>query len=262
MGGPQATGPALARPETVVLRAGDFDVPTVLYRPAGGVSAGVVLGPEAQGVNRFIHDVARRLCGLGYLVAVPDYYHGAGPEDPEVLVDFAHLPELQAIIEGLDFRQGAEDLLAAVEHLHRQVPRVAVWGYCTGGTLAMLAACLDRRVDASVLFYPSQPRFHDLAPGRPQHPIDLIWQLRRPVLLIVGDEDAVWPPELRREVSERFARWSIPFELEVYPGAGHTFAGHFEDWHRPEAAAASWTRAVGFLDQAFRADAPEARAGG
>jgi carboxymethylenebutenolidase len=259
--GAEQTTVGSARPETVVLRAGDCDVPTVIYRPAGAASAGVVLGAEAQGVNRFIHDVARRLCELGYVVAIPDYYHGEGPEDPEVLVDLAHLAELQTIIEGLDFRQGTEDLLAAVAHLRVEVPRVAVWGYCTGGTLAMLAACLDRDVDAAVLFYPSQPRFHDLAPPRPQHAVDLIWQLRRPVLLLVGDEDAVWPPELRQEVSDRFDRWSIPFELEVYPGAGHTFAGHFEDWHRPEAAAASWSRAVAFLGRTLAGDASGASRG-
>jgi carboxymethylenebutenolidase len=246
--GPEETTSA-PQPETVVLRAAGHDVPTLLYRPPGRATSGVVLGAEAQGVNAFIRDVAQRLCRRGHLVAVPDYYHGEGPEDPEVLVDLAHLAEIQAVIDQLDFRQGAEDQLAAVELLCDEVPRVAVWGYCTGGTLSMLAACLDRRVDAAVLFYPSQPRFHDLGAARPQDPVDLIWQLRRPVLLIVGDEDAVWPPELRQEVAERFARWSIPFELAVYPGAGHAFAGHFEDWHRPHAAAASWERAVAFLDE-------------
>jgi dienelactone hydrolase len=63
----------------------------------------------------------------------------------------------------------------------------------------------------------------------------------------VGGADQVWPPELVAEVTKRFATWSIPLQAEVYPGAGHTFAGHFEDWHRPEAAADAMGRALAFL---------------
>jgi carboxymethylenebutenolidase len=158
---------------------------------------------------------------------------------------------ITATIGRLDFRQGSEDMLAAVDHLKgpEGIEGVAVWGYCTGGTLAMLAACQGRQVDAAVLYYPSQPTFHELSATQPQHPVDLIWQLRNPVLLIVGDEDLVWPPELLRTVVERFEQWGIPLELRVYEGAGHTFAGHFEDWHRPAAAAESWVEALDFLDR-------------
>jgi len=156
---------------------------------------------------------------------------------------------LQEAISSLDFRRGAEDILAGVTYLreHEHVSSVAVWGYCTGGTLAWLAAELGRDVDAAVLFYPSQPTFHELSPTQPQHAIDMIWQIRCPVLLIVGDEDQVWPGDLVRDVTQRFATWSIPLTAEVYHGAGHTFAGHFEDWHRPEAAAHAMDRALAFL---------------
>jgi carboxymethylenebutenolidase len=142
-------------------------------------------------------------------------------------------------------------MLAGVEYLRNreQVASVAVWGYCTGGTLSWLAAALGRDIDAAVLFYPSQPTFHELSARQPQHPVDVIWQIRCPVLLLVGDEDQVWPPDLVAEVGRRFATWSIPLETEVYPGAGHTFAGHFEDWHRPEAAAAAVRRALAFLEE-------------
>ena len=132
---------------------------------------------------------------------------------------------------------------------HEHVTSVAVWGYCTGGTLSWLAAALGRDIDAAVLFYPSQPTFHELSPNKPQHPIDMIWQIRCPVLLLVGDEDQVWPSDLVEEVTQRFSTWSIPLSTEVYRGAGHAFAGHFEDWHRPQAATDSMTRALTFLHE-------------
>lgn len=245
------TGSAAPRPAAHHLEAAGVDVPTLVYRPVDGgpMVAGIALVTEAQGVNAFIRQVAGRLAAEGFVVAVPDYYHGHGPADPEQLVDLAHLPELQAHIDRLDFRQGSEDVVRAVDHLVEVegVERAGVWGYCTGGTLAMLAACLDRRVAASVLYYPSQPTFHQLSERHPQHPIDLLWTLRRPTLLVVGDEDPVWPPALRQEVEARASRWGLPLEIDVQPGAGHAFASHFEDWHRPAATAAAWERSLAFV---------------
>ncbi|MDQ1360399.1 MAG: carboxymethylenebutenolidase [Acidimicrobiaceae bacterium] len=241
---------AAVRVESVALVVEGEEVDTIVCRPGGGTPrAGIVLATEAQGVNAFIRGVGARLAEQGYVVAIPDYYHGRGSEDPDALVDLAHLADIEGLIGGLDFRRGAEDVLAAAAHLrrHEGMGSVAVWGYCTGGTLAMLAACMGRDVDAAVLFYPSQPTFHELSALRPAHPIDLIWQLRCPVLLLVGADDPVWPQDMVAEVARRFDRWSIPLESEVYEGAGHVFAGHFEDWHRPRAEAESWVRALDFL---------------
>jgi carboxymethylenebutenolidase len=238
--------------DTLALKVDGDDVPTVLCRPAGSTPrAGVVIATEAQGVNNFIKGVGVTLAEKGYLAIIPDYYHGRGPEDPEVLIDLAHMGPLLEAISSLDFRRGAEDMLVAATHLreHEDIASLAVWGYCTGGTLSWLAAELGRDIDAAVLFYPSQPTFHELSATQPQHPIDMIWQIRCPVLLLVGDEDQVWPQDLVDEVTSRFATWSIPLTTEIYNGAGHTFAGHFEDWHRPEAAADSMERALAFLNE-------------
>jgi carboxymethylenebutenolidase len=248
----QRAAEAGVRMETLALRVDGDDVPTVLCRPAGSAPrAGVVIATEAQGVNNFIKGVGVTLAEEGYLAIIPDYYHGTGPEDPEVLLDLGHMGPLLEAINSLDFRRGAEDMLAGAAYLreHENISSVAVWGYCTGGTLSWLAAELGRDIDAAVLFYPSQPTFHELSATQPQNPIDMIWQMRSPTLLLVGDEDQVWPQDLVDEVTKRFATWSIPLTTEIYHGAGHTFAGHFEDWHRPEAAADSMQRALAFLDQ-------------
>ena len=236
--------------EVIELAVDGESVETIVCHPSGITPrAGVVIATEAQGVNNFIKGVGVELAENGYVAVVPDYYHGRGPADPEILIDLAHLGPLQDAIASLDFRRGAEDILVGVDYLRNvaHISSVAVWGYCTGGTLAWLAAELGRSVDCAVLFYPSQPTFHELSATQPQHPIDMIWQIRCPVLLIVGDEDPVWPPNLVAEVTRRFTQWSTPLETEVYRGAGHTFAGHFEDWHRPEAAAAAMAHALAFL---------------
>ena len=176
--------------------------PTVAFPDGPGPHPAVVIGAEAYGINPFILEVQRRLVALGYAVAVPDYYHGAGPTDTEAYDDFAEVVEH---IGRLDFTCGARDLAATVDAL-RALPnvdadRVAVWGYCTGGTLAWLAACLRGDVAAAVLYFPSQPRFHELGPRTPVHPVDLVWQLTCPTLFIYGDADGTMPPELLTDLA-------------------------------------------------------------
>ena len=53
----------------------------------------MVIGAEAYGINPFILGVQERLVGLGYAVAVPDYYHGAGPTNVEAYDDFTEVIE-------------------------------------------------------------------------------------------------------------------------------------------------------------------------
>ncbi len=137
----------------------------VLMPEGGGPHPAVVLGAEAYGVNNFIRGIQKKLVGLGYAVAVPDYYHGNGPRT-ESYDDFTEVIEY---IGRLDFTGGARDLAGTVDAL-RAMPdidprRIAVWGYCTGGTLAWLAACMRGDLAAAVLYFPSQPLFAEL--GRP-----------------------------------------------------------------------------------------------
>src|SRR5690606_31547689 len=107
--------------------------------------------------------------------------------------------EVIAAIEALDFTRATFDVLSGVDWARAQAQvdsrRVAVWGYCTGGTLAMLAASLDRHLAAAVIYFPSQPTFHDIGPRTPTHAQDLIWSIKCPVLFLSGDQDGILGPD-------------------------------------------------------------------
>ena len=232
------------------------DDPTVLLPPGDGPHPGVVLGAEAFGVNEFIVEVGERLAAAGYAVLIPDYYRGAGPTNPESYDDFT---EVIDAIARLDFTDATRALVGGIDTL-RHTPgvdasRVAVWGYCTGGTLAWLAAC-QRDVAAAVLFFPSQPRFDELGPMTPVHPVDLLWMLTSPTLFIYGDEDQVMPADLLADVRGRIARWSVPAEVRLYPGAGHAFTVPSGPMRHEESAVAAWTDATAFLDVQLRNPRP------
>jgi carboxymethylenebutenolidase len=223
-------------------------VPALVYSPTSLESCpAVVLAAEAFGINEFTRLVASRLALEGYVVVVPDYYRGNGLTQPEGYDDFT---EVMQFIEDLDFVAGTHDIVAGVEYA-RGLPavdpqRVSVWGYCTGGTLAMMAASLVADLDATVLFFPSQPTFPELTMKRPVQPIDLLWNISSPVLLIYGDQDAMLVsamPEIRR----RLEHWQIEHEVRVYPGAGHAFSAPVPPLRNDAADVASWADALAFL---------------
>ena len=219
--------------------------------PAGsGPHPAVVLGAEAYGVNNFIHGIQERLAGLGYAVAVPDYYRGNGPAEPDNYDDFT---EVKEHIGRLDFTRGARDLAATVDAV-RAMPgidprRIAVWGYCTGGTLAWLAACLRGDLAAAVLYFPSQPVFAELSPARPVHPIDLLWQLTCPALFLYGDQDKLMTSDVLAGMHARIDSWQVDAQIKLYQGAGHSFTCPRGPMRNEQADQAAWQDAISFLSE-------------
>jgi carboxymethylenebutenolidase len=99
---------------------------------------------------------------------------------------------------------------------------------------------------ATVLFFPSQPTFPELNAKRPLQPIDLLWNVSAPVLLIYGDQDAMLVAA-RPEIERRLLHWGVEHEFRVYPGAGHAFSAPVPPLRHEEADVASWADALAFL---------------
>ena len=241
--------------ESVDLITPKGTVPVLCFRPAsdlrpdGAARPAIVIGAEAFGINVFTREVAATLAHGGYVVAVPDYWRGAGPQDRDSYTAF---DEVLAHIEALDFVQATHDLLATVDHL-RGLPfvdpdRVASWGYCTGATLALLTACLDRHLAGSVLFFPSQPMFPELAPQRPVHPMDLLWNVACPLHIVYGDQDPVMPAERLADLRHRLEQWGIEHQIHFFPGAGHAFSAPRGPLRNDAADRASWRDVTAALD--------------
>jgi len=218
------------------------------FQPDGaGPFPAIVIGAEGTGVNAFIQRVGAGLAHAGIVTIVIDPYRFDGPPDPEDYTDF---DALMSFINNLDFVRATHDMLTGVEHA-RGLPtvdpeRVGVWGYCTGATLALLAACVDQRLAAAVLFYPSQPVFDELGDRTPAHPMDLLWAIHARTLVLYGDNDVVMPAERMAELRRRLEVWNVPHQLVICPGAGHAFCSEARPLFQQQAADDGWQRAVAF----------------
>jgi carboxymethylenebutenolidase len=237
--------------ERVELDGVDGSVTTLVHRPdRPGPHPAIALGAEATGVNSFLRRVAATLASRGFVTALPDYFRGAGPRDPDNHDDFDDiLPHLDA----LDFTRATRDVVLAAEHLvHRpdvDPDRLGVWGYCTGATLALLAVTVRSDVRAAVLFYPSQPFFTQVDDRHPPSPLDLLWALDTHTLWIYGTEDVVYPLRVQDELRRRIEQWHVDVDVRTYSGASHAFCAPGSSFYAEDAARQSWGDALQFVEE-------------
>jgi carboxymethylenebutenolidase len=110
---------------------------------------GVVVIQEWWGVNDQIRGVAERLAAAGYRALVPDLYRGKFTIEAE---------EAHHLMTGLNFADAAaQDIRGAVQFLKKNNTKVGVTGFCMGGALTLLAACMAPEIDASVVWYGCPP---------------------------------------------------------------------------------------------------------
>jgi carboxymethylenebutenolidase len=218
---------------------------TPIYEAAeSGVPKGaVVVVQEAFGVNDHIKDVTERFAAEGYRAVAPHFFHRSG--DPQIpYEDFEQAKEhiAQLTEEGI-----AEDLEAAYGHLHDdgfEDARIAIVGFCMGGTVAFVEAA-QRALGAAVTFYGGgivegrfgAPALADLAPS-----------LKTPWLGLYGDQDKGIPPEQVEQLRAAVAQAPVDTEIVRYPDAGHGFHCDARSAYHELSARDAWARTLAWLD--------------
>lgn len=115
-----------------------------------------------------------------------------------------------------------EDVRAAIAWLSGQPEvdgeRLGLAGYSFGASVALLAACADKRVMAVALV--SLPLMDGVQVAQMANALSA---LTIPKLLVCGDEDFVVPLNALEQVSQKAAE---PKEVRVVPGADHFWWGN------------------------------------
>src|ERR1700735_3169821 len=132
------------------LRPDGKKVDGYLAEPAGAANApGIVVIQEWWGVNDQIRGVAERLATAGYRGLVPALFRGTSPVEAE---------EAHHLMTGLNFADAAsQDIRGAVQYLKERSGKVGLTGFCMGGALSLLAACMAPESDATVVWYGCPP---------------------------------------------------------------------------------------------------------
>jgi carboxymethylenebutenolidase len=218
--------------EWVKLHAADGqELSAWVARPAGEPIAALVVVQEIFGVNAHIRSVADGWARDGFLAVAPALFDRIEP-GVELAYEGPDMQRAMSFIPRLDVEKSLLDTKAAMECAATSTgKKVAVIGYCFGGTIAWLAAT---RLGASAAVGYYGGRIANYASENPACP----------VMLHFGRHDTHIPAEEVDKVK------SAHPDVEIYwYDAGHGFNCDVRASYNPAAAMLARERSLAFLKQ-------------
>ena len=217
------------------------EIPAYRAMPANGGPFPVVLVvQEIFGVHEHIRDVCRRLAKRGHLAVAPELFARQG--------DVAKMTDIQDIVSKVVAKvpdgQVMSDLDDAVAWSAKtgkgDAKRLGITGFCWGGRIVWLYAAHSPKLKAGVAWYGrlSGPTTE----LQPKNPIDLVAQLKAPVLGLYGGADSGIPAETVEQMRGALERARKPSEIVVYPDAPHGFFADYRPSYRAGPAQDGWNR--------------------
>ncbi len=195
----------LADRQMIRLTAADgFELDAWIARPAGRPRGAVVIGQEMYGVTEYLKRVADFYAGQGYLTITPALYDRR-ERDCVLAYNEADRDRVHEMYKSMDWEKSLLDLAAARAYV-ADAGKVAIVGFCWGGSLAWMAAC-RQPFDAAVAYYGS---------AMPDYKAETN---RCPVIAHIGDRDTSLPPARVAEFNA--VHPEVPFYS--YAGAAHGF---------------------------------------
>ena len=197
---------------------------------AGTSGPGVIVIQEWLGLVPHITDIADRFAAEGFVALAPDMYHGEATDEPDLA---------GKLLMSMNLATAGKDLSGAVDLLLERTGRtkVGVTGFCMGGGLALMAACLrPDAIAAAAPFYGGM---------RPDTVIE--WDNLAAVVEghYAATDRGTAAPEAVKELEATLRAKGKNATFHVYPGTQHAF---FNDT-RPEVydaavAKTSWDRTL------------------
>jgi carboxymethylenebutenolidase len=146
--------------EYVPLKRGDRTVQAlVVYPETKGKASVVVLIHEIFGLTDWAKEMADELAGEGFIVIAPDLLSGFGPSGG-CSSEFADQDARVKAVSGLDSDGVMADLDAAADY-GKKLPagngKIAVAGFCWGGSKSFAFAAHRKDLSAAFVFYGTGP---------------------------------------------------------------------------------------------------------
>lgn len=232
-------------------------LPAYLVRPSGPTKAAIIVIHEVWGVDDHIKSVAERFAAEGYVALAPDFLSSAGIDtsgiadmqealfDPERRNQIQ--PELRKIMApmqnpefGVRTTNGLKACFDYLYDLPESHQKVAVVGFCFGGTYSFTLAMEEPRLIAAIPFY-----------GHADQGVEDMERIKCPVLAFYGENDERLISGLD-ELRQSMQAANVNFTAKVYPNCGHAF---FNDTNRfaynKSAAIDAWKLTLSTLNKAI-----------
>lgn len=232
-------------------------VPVYKATPAGECRGGLIVIHEVWGLTDHIKDMADRYAAEDFLVYAPNLISDLDIEQhltPQLAQDLFNpakrneaQPKIRALMAPIQ-EPGFADrtiakLKAVFEALYNEPAtkqKVAVLGYCFGGSYSYSLAIAEPRLVAAVPYY-----------GHSDQPVEELRKIACPLLIFNGENDQNIMSTLP-QLEERLHQAGVDYTMQVYAGAGHAFNNYTNPYAYNEAAARdAWRRSLDFLNSQF-----------
>jgi carboxymethylenebutenolidase len=185
----------------------------VAYPEVKDKATAVILIHEIFGLTDWVREVADRLAEAGYIAIAPDLLSGTAP-DGGGTVELGGSDAVRKAISSLPPEQITADLKSVANYV-AQLPacngKLAVAGFCWGGSQTFRFATNDKRLKAAFVFYGTAPETEpDLA------------RIPCPVYGFYARNDARVSATVPQTVKLMKQAGKI-YEPRTYEGAGHGF---------------------------------------
>jgi carboxymethylenebutenolidase len=207
----------------------------------------VLVVQEIFGVHEHIKDICCRLAKVGYFAIALELYARQG--DVSKLKDIQEI--LTNVVSKVPDAQVMSDLDAAVAYAKEtgkaDTSKLAVTGFCWGGRIVWLYAAHNPNLKAGVAWYGRLVGATD--PLHPQHPVDVVADLKAPVLGLYGEADTGIPLDSVEKLRAAAKAAGKPAEIVVYPAAPHGFNADYRPTYRAEPATDGWKRMLAWFNE-------------
>jgi len=219
------------------------EMPVYFARPAAVQNPPVILvAMEIFGLHEYIRDVTRRLAHAGAFAIAPDYYFRLG--------DLTKITEMNELFPKVNTKADTElfaDLDATVAWAKSQggdANRLGILGFCRGGRTVWHYSAHNPNLKAGVAFYGTLTDKNDAAP---KSSIDLVSEIKEPVLGLYGEADAGIKVDDVKAMEAALKAAGKTAEFHIYPGAPHGFHADYRPSYRKDAAESGWNSAIAWF---------------
>ena len=206
---------------------------------------GILVMPEAFGLGKQARDRALRLASLGYAALAGDPY-GNGLEVSDLQDAITHAGAIRE--DNTKFRQRIRAGLDALMALPQvDTDRLAVMGYCMGGTCSLEMARDGAPLRGVVSFHGALETQSPAEPGT----------VRAKVLVCHGADDPFVPVEHVNAFEEEMTKAGVDWQVISYGGTVHSFTNPEADGsiegicYNKQADERSWQAMRAFFDEIF-----------
>jgi carboxymethylenebutenolidase len=225
--------------------SGGFSMNAYRAKPKGKANAPVVLVvQEIFGLHEWIRDIVRRFAAAGYYAIAPDMYQRQG--DPTTAPDIQTL--FKTIVSQVPDAQVMADLDAAAAFAATDggdAKRLGVTGFCWGGRITWLYSAHNPGLKAGVAWYGRL--VGQSTPLQPAHPIDVVAQLKAPVLGLYGDLDKGIPVADVEKMQAALKAVGSNSRILRFADADHGFLADYRPSFHEASAKIAWAEALGWF---------------